>query len=158
MFNHREYDGHERVVFARDEDCGLRAIVAPEAVFDTPAEIFAPCALGGILDDSTIPRPEVRAVCGGANNQLGEPHHAAALARRGITFVPDYLAGAGGVIDFHLESVDDQPEATLAAVERIRDITADLLARAGDAGETPLESAEAIVRARLRASKEASRP
>jgi hypothetical protein len=66
-----------------------------------------------------------RVVCGGANNQLAEARHDTALAARGIVFVPDYLANAGrGVIDFHQETIDDQPDAVLASVSRIGAITA----------------------------------
>jgi len=63
--------------------------------------VFAPAALGAVLNDATIPCLRCRVVCGGANNQLAELRHDAALAVRGIVFVPDYLANAGGVIDFH---------------------------------------------------------
>ena len=67
-------------------------------------------------------------MCGGANNQLAAARHAAALAARGILFVPDYIANAGGVIDFHQERIgDDSPDAVLGAVARIHDITRDVL-------------------------------
>ena len=72
--------------------------------------------------------------------------------RRGITFVPDYLANAGGVIDFYQETIDDRPEAVLASVERIRGITADVLAQAAATGETPLAVADRIVHLRLTAA------
>ena len=62
------------------------------------------------------------------------------LAARGIAFVPDYLANAGGVIDFHMEAIDDSPAAVLASVERIRDITGDVLARAAAAAKPPSRS------------------
>jgi leucine dehydrogenase len=113
-------------------------------------EVFAPCALGAVLNDRTIPLLGARIVCGGANNQLAEARHAAALARRGILFVPDYIANAGGVIDFHQERIgDDSPQAVLAAVARLREITTDVLARAASAGATPLEIADRIVLERL---------
>ncbi|MGQ0676008.1 MAG: Glu/Leu/Phe/Val dehydrogenase dimerization domain-containing protein, partial [Rhodospirillales bacterium] len=94
------------------------------AIYDAGAEIFAPCALGGVLNDATIPRLKARLVCGGANNQLAEGRHGAALAARGICYLPDYLANAGGAIDFHQESVDDSPAAVMKAVERIGAIAA----------------------------------
>jgi leucine dehydrogenase len=127
--------------------------VAPDEIFSAQADLFAPCALGAILDDDSIPRLRVKAVCGGANNQLREPRHAAALAARGITFVPDYLVSAGGVIDFHQESIDDSPDAIRAAVERIRDITREVLTRARERAVTPLAAADDMVRARLTASR-----
>jgi leucine dehydrogenase len=125
----------------------------PEAIYDAEAEIFSPCALGGVLDDATIPRLKARLVCGGANNQLAAQRHDAALAARGLCYVPDYLANAGGVIDFHQESIDDSPQAVLRAVGRIGAIAAEVLAEAKRTGRTPLAVADAIVRARLAAAK-----
>ena len=76
---------------------GARA-VPPGEILGVPADIFAPCALGGVLDDDAVDRLAVQAVCGGANNQLLEPFHGDRLAERGILYVPDYVANAGGVI------------------------------------------------------------
>jgi leucine dehydrogenase len=126
--------------------------VHPDAIYDQAVDVFAPCALGGVLNERTIPRLRARIVCGGANNQLACAEHAAWLAARGITFVPDYLANAGGVIDFHQEAVDDRPEAVLRAVERLRTITDDVLGQAKARGGTPLEVADRIVQERLRAA------
>jgi glutamate dehydrogenase/leucine dehydrogenase len=72
------------------------------------------------------------------------------LAVRGIMFVPDYLANAGGVIDFHQETIDDRPDAVLASVARIGAITRDVLRCAAATGTTPLSIADGIVRARIR--------
>jgi glutamate dehydrogenase/leucine dehydrogenase len=65
-------------------------------------------------------------------------------------FVPDYLANAGGVIDFHQETIDDRPDAVLASVGRIGAITRDVLRCAAETGTTPLSIADGIVRARIR--------
>jgi leucine dehydrogenase len=113
-------------------------------------DVFAPAALGAVLNDTTIPRLRCRVVCGGANNQLAAERHDAALALRGIGFVPDYLANAGGVIDFHQEAIDDQPDAVLASVARIGTITRDVLRWAASTGATPLSVADGIVQARIR--------
>ncbi|MSQ58300.1 MAG: hypothetical protein EXR36_01240 [Betaproteobacteria bacterium] len=133
------------------------AVVPPEDIYRQEADIFAPCALGGILNDATLPSLKTRVVCGGANNQLSRPEHAQQLHARGILYVPDYLANAGGVIDFHQESIDDSPRAVLLAVERIRRITADVLREARNTGVTPLQAANERVRKRLaQASPETS--
>ena len=96
-------------------------------------------------------------MCGGANNQLAAARHAATLAARGIVFVPDYIANAGGVIDFHQERIgDDSPDAVLGAVARIHEITRDVLKRAARAGETPLAVADGIVLGRLAAARQRS--
>jgi leucine dehydrogenase len=125
------------------------SVVEPEAIFDQAVDLLAPCAFGGVLDDQTIPRLAVRLIVGGANNQLALPHHDAMLAERGILYVPDYIANAGGVIDFHQEQIDDRPEAVLAAVERIGDVTLEVLKRAAEAGVTPLTLADRMVARRL---------
>ena len=124
-------------------------VVEPDAIHRQPVELFAPCALGAVLDDRTIPELQAQIVCGGADNQLAAAHHAGLLARRGIVYVPDYLANAGGVIDFHQERIDDSPAAVLAAVGRIEAITAGILQTASASGRTPLEVADEIVAARL---------
>jgi leucine dehydrogenase len=134
------------------EELGAEA-AEPEAIYDQAVDLFAPCALGAVLDDRTIPRLGAKIVCGGANNQLALPRHGAMLAGRGILYVPDYLANAGGVIDFHQERIDDSRAAVLAAVGRIEAITAAVLAAAERTGRTPLEVADQLVQARLRAGR-----
>lgn len=141
---------------ATQETLGARA-VAPDEIYDQDVDVFAPCALGAVLTDETIPRLGAKIVCGGANNQLEAARHDAMLAARGITFVPDTIASAGGVIDFSRERVDDRPEAVLTAVTRLREITADVLARAAASAETPLTVADRIVRERLEAARLARR-
>src|SRR5580704_3684613 len=124
-------------------------LAAPEEIHAQHADVFVPAALGAVLNDATIPGLRCRVVCGGANNQLAEARHDAALAVRGIVFVPDYLANAGGVIDFHQETIDDQPAAVLASVARIGAITRGVLRCAAATGATPLSVADDIVRARI---------
>lgn len=73
-----------------------------------PADIFSPCALGGDICDDSVPmlvQAGVKIVCGAANNQLAQPHHAERLRERGILYVPDYLANAGGVISVGIQHV-----------------------------------------------------
>jgi leucine dehydrogenase len=73
--------------------------VAPEEIYSANAEIFAPCALGGVLNDETIPQLKATLVVGAANNQLLEPHHGDLLEQRSVLYAPDYAANAGGVIN-----------------------------------------------------------
>lgn len=73
--------------------------LSPDEVFNYECDIFVPCALGGVLNDETIPQLRCKAVCGGANNQLLEPRHADDLAARDILYAPDYIVNAGGVIN-----------------------------------------------------------
>lgn len=76
---------------------GLKHI-HPDKIFDTPCDIFAPCALGGILNKNTIPRLKCLAVAGGANNQLAEPADAERLWGRQILYAPDFAINIGGAM------------------------------------------------------------
>jgi leucine dehydrogenase len=81
---------------ARDE-AGVE-IVAPEAIYDTACDVFAPCALGGVLRADVVARLRCRIVAGAANNQLATLDDARRLHERGILYAPDYAINAGGVI------------------------------------------------------------
>jgi leucine dehydrogenase len=84
--------------------------VVPEAIYDVPAGIFAPCALGGILNDRTIGRLPCQISAGAANNQLEDDRHAELLRQRGIVYGVDYVLNAGGPISAaqELEGYDQQ--------------------------------------------------
>lgn len=74
-------------------------VVDPSEIASRDVDVVAPCALGGVLNDTTIPKLQATIVAGAANNQLAEPRHAEALMRRGILYAPDYVINAGGVIN-----------------------------------------------------------
>jgi len=75
------------------------AAVPADSILFSKADVLAPCALGGVLNDESIPRLQVEVIAGGANNQLLESRHGDALETRGILYAPDYAANAGGVIN-----------------------------------------------------------
>jgi leucine dehydrogenase len=82
---------------------GVKA-VAQDAVYDLDVDIYAPCALGATLNDDTIPRLKCSIVSGAANNQLkDEVKHGYMLIDRGITYAPDFLINAGGLINVYNE-------------------------------------------------------
>jgi leucine dehydrogenase len=85
-------------------------IVVPEAIYDVSAAIFAPCALGGILNDRTIERLSCQIIAGAANNQLEDDRHAELLRQCGIVYGVDYVLNAGGLINAaqELEGYDQQ--------------------------------------------------
>ena len=74
-----------------------------DGIYDVEADVFAPCALGGVLSDETIPRMKFAVVAGSANNQLAEDRHGEMLARAGILYAPDYVINGGGLIALSLE-------------------------------------------------------
>jgi len=99
---------------------GSKAVELDE-IFDVECDVFAPCALGGILDETTIPRLRAQAVCGSANNQLATDDDAARLADRGILYAPDFVVNAGGVINIAVEMEGYSVERAMSMVDKIRD-------------------------------------
>ena len=85
-------------------------VVAPEAIYEVPAAIFAPCALGGVLNDRTIEHLSCQIIAGGANCQLEDDRHAELLLQHGIMYGVDYVLNAGGLINVaqELEGYDYQ--------------------------------------------------
>jgi len=81
----------------------LIGAVGADEIYGVDAAIFAPCALGAIINDTTIPKLKVEIVAGAANNQLLEERHGDELERRNIMYAPDYVANAGGVINVYSE-------------------------------------------------------
>lgn len=75
------------------------AVVEPDAIFDVPCAIFAPCAYGGAINDGTLPRLTCKIVAGSANNQLQDERHGELLHERGIIYAVDYVINAGGLIN-----------------------------------------------------------
>ncbi len=93
--------------------------VGPDDIFAADVDVFVPCALGGILNDRTIPFLKCQIVAGSANNQLAEPYHAKALEKRGILYAPDYLINAGGLINVTYEGPGYDINAVKSHVEGI---------------------------------------
>ncbi|MEO8198649.1 MAG: Glu/Leu/Phe/Val dehydrogenase dimerization domain-containing protein, partial [Thermoanaerobaculia bacterium] len=97
-------------------------IVDPETIYDVDCDIFAPCALGAILNDDTLPRLKAKAVAGGANNQLADAaRHGAEVARRGILYAPDFVINAGGLINVFQEFIGYDQERALRRARGIYD-------------------------------------
>lgn len=80
-------------------ETGATVIEDLNAIYDVEADIFTPCALGGIINPDTIDRLKVKVVAGAANNQLKTPDMGAELQKRGILYAPDYVINAGGIIN-----------------------------------------------------------
>ncbi len=84
------------------DELGVK-VVSPEEIFDVDCDVFAPCALGGAINDATIPKLRCKIVAGSANNQLAEERHGDELERRGILYAPDFVINAGGLINVYCE-------------------------------------------------------
>lgn len=121
-----------------------------EAIYDAEADIFAPCALGAILSDETIPRLKVDIVAGAANNQLAEPRHALSLQQRNILYAPDYAANAGGVIwGLGIERMGWSRDKTLEKVDAIHTTILSIFDISAKQGITPAAAADMLAEKRF---------
>jgi leucine dehydrogenase len=104
--------------------------VGPDEIYGQACDVFAPYALGGILDDRTLPQLRCRIVCGSANNQLAEERHGDELQTRGIVYAPDYIANAGGTVfdTDRLRKGGFNRERAWRNVARIRDRMTEVIA------------------------------
>ena len=99
---------------------GAKAVELDE-ILTIPCDIFAPCALGAVLNDATIPELRCSIVAGSANNVLAESHHGEALSERGILYAPDYVINAGGLINVADELEGYNERRAVNRVMRIED-------------------------------------
>ena len=127
--------------------------IDPDAAVSTPADVFVPAGLGGILTAPVIEQLPVRAVCGPANNPLAERSGADALAARGILYAPDYVVNAGGVIHLALTGRGDSPADVEQRIRAIGGTLSDVLGLAALESITPLDAADRIAHARVAAAR-----
>lgn len=123
--------------------------VSPEAIYTVNCDVFAPCAVGGIVNDQTIPLLKASIVAGSANNQLGEKQHGAALHARGILYAPDYLINAGGLIHAYAEYHNTSFETAEQHILHIYDQLLEIFTRSARDNKPTNEIADNIAAARL---------
>ncbi|MCS7085358.1 MAG: Glu/Leu/Phe/Val dehydrogenase dimerization domain-containing protein [Bacteroidia bacterium] len=118
-------------------------VADPGRIHAAEVDVFAPCALGAVLNPQTIPELKCALVVGAANNQLADENRdASALQERGVLYVPDFVANAGGLINVALEYDGAYSrERALAHVEKIYSHCLDILKSARESGQTPHQSA-----------------
>lgn len=108
------------------------------------ADIFAPCALGGILNPDTIPLLKAKLVCGGANNQLSTELDGVALMERGVIYAPDYIVNAGGIINVGAEYLGETTEQVNERVHQIAGRLMTVLKSAAEQGKPTNVVADAL--------------
>jgi leucine dehydrogenase len=118
-------------------------------IFAVAADIFAPCALGGILNDDTIPRLRVEMIVGAANNQLLEPRHGHLLRQRNILYAPDYAANAGGIMSYGTICANWTREFLQKKVDAIYDTLINIFAIADREGIPTNQAADRLAEQRL---------
>ena len=131
---------------------GVEAL-EPSAVYDAPVDIFAPFALGAVINDDTVPRLKAKVVAGSANNVFAAERHAGALQDLGIVYAPDFIANAGGAIfdaeQFHKGGFNANRVAR--SIARIEDRVKEVFALADRDGVTYQAAAYCLAERRLTA-------
>ena len=125
------------------------AIVSGDEIYSVKADIFAPCALGGIINDETLPKFQFEIISGGANNQLLEERHGDKLEEMGMQYAPDYVANAGGVINVFGEVAGWDSERALRKADDIYDTVLQVFEIAKAEGIPSYEAADRLAERRL---------
>jgi leucine dehydrogenase len=130
--------------------------VDSDAILEIEAEVMAPCAMGGVINDDTVSRLTCKIVAGAANNQLLEPRHGAALRERGILYAPDYVINAGGLINIaeELGPTGYDRGRVLARVQTIGDTLTEVFERAEQANEPTSDFADGLAAPRPRKARQ----
>lgn len=167
LVEHLVTDGAEVVVTDVREESVRRVtdrfpqvtvVADTDALIRTPGlDIYAPCALGGALNDETVPVLTATVVCGAANNQLAHPGVEKDLADRGILYAPDYVVNAGGVIQVADELRGFDFDRCKVQAARIFDTTLAIFARANEDGIPPAAAADRIAEQRMAEGRAARR-
>jgi leucine dehydrogenase len=122
----------------------------PDALYDLDCDVFSPNAIGGVLNEHTIPRLRCRIVAGGANNQLATAADGRRLLDRGILYAPDYVINAGGVIHaWGVESLGWDHETVETRLAGVGTTLTDIYEYAEAEGITTEAAAEKLARSRL---------
>ncbi|MFE2187421.1 Glu/Leu/Phe/Val dehydrogenase dimerization domain-containing protein [Streptomyces sp. NPDC059455] len=125
-------------------------VVAPEAAPTVACDVLAPCGLGSVVTDETLPRLDCRIIAGGANNVLATPAHAAMLQARGILYAPDFCVNAGGLIFLEEQLLGHDSAHAEARVRQVGVRVAEVIDRSRRTGVSTADAATELARARLR--------
>jgi leucine dehydrogenase len=124
-------------------------VVSPDEIYNVDCDVFAPCALGAILNNRTIPQLKCKVVAGSANNQLETDADGFALQAKGIVYAPDYAINAGGLINVAAELDGYNAELVHNKVSKIYQTIEDILVRSSKEGILPHQAADALAEQRL---------
>lgn len=130
----------------------VRAVADTAALVREPLDVYAPCALGGALDDEVVAVLSARVVCGAANNQLAHPGVERLLEERGVLYAPDYVVNAGGLIQVADELDGFDFARARERATGIHATTREVFARAATDGVPPAVAADRIAEQRMQRS------
>ncbi|MFD1019216.1 Leu/Phe/Val dehydrogenase [Thalassobacillus hwangdonensis] len=140
------------LIVAKSKELGGKVeVVSAEEIYGVDADVFVPCALGGILNDQTIEQLKVRAVAGSANNQLLETRHGKVLQDKGILYAPDYIVNAGGLVQVADELYEPNKARVLQKTRAIYESLIDVYQQSIEKGITTVEAANNLCEQRIEA-------
>lgn len=139
--------------FAREYDVET---VEPDAVYGQSCDVFAPCAIGGVINDDTIPQLDCDIVAGGANNILAERRHATVLREQDILYAPDYVINGAGLITVAKEYFGGTREEAYEEAAAIGDRLLEMIELADERDTTVLEAADAYAENRIEGGERTS--
>lgn len=142
------YDIDDQKVLAAQQNFGA-AVAATGQIHLTDADVYSPCALGGTLNHETVPKIAAKIIAGAANNQLSSPSQDQVLWERGVTYCPDYIVNAGGVLSVARKGVQFTLAEALARVTTIHETTHRILALSKAEGIPTGVAADHFARQRL---------
>ena len=132
------------------DDFGATA-VAPDEIYGVEAHVFAPCALGGVINDKSLGRLKFDIVAGAANNQLAGDRHGDALNERGVIYAPDYVINGGGLINVNAELEGWDLDGAQKKTAEIYDTVLQLLEISRDEGIPTYQAARRLAERRIAA-------
>ncbi|TMR32128.1 Leu/Phe/Val dehydrogenase [Actinomadura geliboluensis] len=127
----------------------VEVVTDADAMVRADLDVYAPCALGGSLNDDTVPVLRAKVVCGAANNQLAHTGVEKSLADRGVLYAPDYVVNSGGVIQVADEIEGFNFDRAKARASGIYDTTRKIFALAADDGVPPAVAADRLAERRM---------
>lgn len=146
-------DIYEDVVRRAVDEFGAVAVQSDQ-ILDQAVEIFAPCALGAVINDDSIKRLQADIVAGSANNQLAQSCHGDMLKEKGILYAPDYVANAGGIIIIGHEGRDFDRTAAMKKIAAIGDTLKMIFQRAERENTNPEKIADKMAEERISRAKQ----
>lgn len=156
LCEHLHKEGAKLIVTDINQQAVQRAVdafgataVEPDAIYSQDADIFAPCALGAVINDETLQQLQVKVIAGSANNQLKEEAHGAKLHELGIIYAPDFVINSGGVINVADELDGYNHERALKRVGKIYDTLGKIFAISNERNIPTSEAANQLAEERI---------
>jgi leucine dehydrogenase len=128
-------------------------VVSHKDIYSVDCDIFAPCALGAVINDETIPKLKCKIVAGSANNQLEENCHGSILHEKGIRYAPDYVINAGGLIAIYMEVKHGTVKEAMEKVEEIGEKIDEIITVSKENNEPTYEIANRLADERVEAKR-----